>query len=85
MVPQPYEELLAKLADKYGYEMAERNVETRAFNEEKEGNVLFIIVIWNLYLNKSSLTPNLESITMNCFRIHGRLRNRNIGQMLWIF
>ena len=50
MVPQPYEELLAKLADKYGYEMAERNVETRAFNKEKEGNVLFIIVFWNLYL-----------------------------------
>ena len=39
MVSQPYEELFAKLAFKYGDEMAERNVETRAFNQEKEGNL----------------------------------------------
>ena len=39
MVPQPYEELLAKLADKYGEELVERNMERRAFNKGKMGNL----------------------------------------------
>ena len=38
MVPQPYEELLANLADKFGEVMVERNVETRAFNKGKHMN-----------------------------------------------
>lgn len=39
MVPEPYEELLAKLADKYEEELVERNMERRAFNKGKMGNL----------------------------------------------
>ena len=73
-VPRPYEELLARIAEKYGEGNVERNVDTR-----NSGAASFLEIICKNRFKKVRI--NSETKILFLSRVYGWLRNGNFRQM----